>query len=86
MYRSKNSNIKKQKYLLNMNDYYWLHIPDTDLFYIIPEADLYNNGFIHNPNNDSNTKFNLTIKIYLESSWYHKYQYNYKNVIVKLFE
>lgn len=90
MYRSKNSTIKKQQYLLNMNDYYWLHIPDTDLFYIIPEGDLYDNGFIQNPNNDSNTKFNLTIKIYFKNSWYHKYQYNYKNldknVIVKLFE
>jgi hypothetical protein len=38
--RSIANNIKKQ-YLLGMNDYYWIHIPDTNLFYLFPEFELY---------------------------------------------
>jgi hypothetical protein len=92
--RSKANNVKHQ-YLLGMNEYYWIHIPDIDLFYILPEIELYNNGFIRNINDTDNTdksskKMSLNISINYKTSWYNKYQYDYKNLdkdfISKLFE
>lgn len=89
IYRSKGKN-KKQQYLIGMNEYYWIHIPDTDLFYLIPEFELYNNGFITDDKAECNSKKSLSIKINYEYSWYYKYQYNYtkldKELFLKMFD
>jgi len=80
----------RRQYILGMNDYYWIHIPEIDLFFLFPERELFNNGFIQDPNEEKNTKFFLSLKINIKKSWYHKYQYDYKNldenIISKLFE
>jgi hypothetical protein len=35
-----------QQYVKGDNDIYWFHIPDTDMFYVIPENELYVRGLI----------------------------------------
>lgn len=89
IYRSATNNKKKQ-YLMGMNEYYWVHIPDINLFYILPEIELCNNGFITDDLHEQNPKMYLNIGLNSKKSWYHKYQYDYKNLdnnfISKLFE
>jgi len=41
-----NGNKKKQAYDKEDNDFYWIHLPDKEKFYVIPEHALINNGFI----------------------------------------
>lgn len=83
---------KKQKqYELGMNQYYWFHVPNSELFFIIPEFELFNRNYIKEQNNVVRKKrIFLNLKTDYESAWYYKYQYNYKmldcNVISKLFE
>ncbi len=85
------SNNKRKNYLLGMNDYYWIHIPDSDIFYILPESELYKNGFIKDPNKEeSEYKMFLNLSINFSDGWYNDYKYNYKNLdkefISKIFE
>ena len=53
-----------------MNDFYWINIPDSNLFYIIPEITLYKRGFIQYDENlnivieESSPKMFLNIQIY----------------------
>jgi hypothetical protein len=63
-----------------MNDYYWFHIPDTDIFYIFPEIELFNNSYIQVLNEEKKCKLFLNLKIDNKDAWYFKYQYNYKNL------
>jgi hypothetical protein len=82
---------KRKQYELGMNPYYWFHVPDSELFFIIPEFELYNRNYIKSENDEARTeRFFLNLKIDYESAWYYKYQYNYKtldcSVISKLFE
>ena len=59
-----------KQYLFNMNDFYWINIPDSNLFYIIPEITLYKRGFIQYDENlnivieESSPKMFLNIQIY----------------------
>lgn len=81
--------VNRRQYIVGMNDYYWIHIPNTHIFYILPEIELYNNGFIQKPLEKINTKFFLNLKVNIKKYWYYKYQYNYKNLdkefLLKLF-
>lgn len=80
--RSKGNNVKHQ-YKLGMNEYYWIHIPDSDLFYILPESELYDNGYINggsSSKNDISNKMSINISTNYKRAWYHKYQYNYKKL------
>ncbi len=80
MFRS-NCNERKKHYLLGMNDYYWIHIPKSDIFYILPETELLKNGFIKDPNiNSDSNKMILHIGLDSEKSWYCKYKFNYKKL------
>ena len=84
MYRGR-SNEERRPYLLGMNDYYWFHIPDTDIFYIFPEIELFNNSYIQVLNEEKKCKLFLNLKIDNKDAWYFKYQYNYK-ILDKDFE
>lgn len=79
MYRGR-SNEERIPYLFGMNDYYWFHIPDTDIFYIFPEIELFNNSYIQVLNEEKRCKLFLNLKIDNKDAWYFKYQYNYKNL------
>jgi hypothetical protein len=43
---SRNNHREKFNYKLGDNDFYWFWIPDSTIFYVIPELILYQNGFI----------------------------------------
>jgi hypothetical protein len=78
-------------YSPGMNDFYWIHIPDSDIFYILPEHELITQGFIReNTINKSRAHIGLSLTINHTNSWYCKYQFNYKsldeNIIKEFFE
>lgn len=58
------------------------HVPDSDIFYILPESELYKNGFIKDANKEEchPNKMFLNLSLNSESSWYHKYKYDYKKI------
>jgi hypothetical protein len=74
LYRSGCKNYKK-----GMNDFYWLHIDKTDIFYIIPEYILIEKNKIED-NEKIKTKSMINIYINKENMWYNKYKYNYNNL------
>jgi hypothetical protein len=92
----KNNNGIRQfrSYQLGENDYYWFHSSINDLFWIVPEIELYNRGYISNTNTTIHRKI-LFIPYnerndYRSMKWIKQYEYNYTNVnkdkIMKLFE
>ena len=87
--RGRTTKTRKQ-YELGMNEYYWFHIPSLDIFFIIPEYELYNRDYIKGGNDIVKKRFVLNLIIDSDNKWYYKYQYNYKtidrNIISKIFE
>jgi hypothetical protein len=79
LYRS-NGYKKFQSYKLGMNDYYWIHIENTDIFYIFPEKILKEYDLI-----DNNKKYNSIYLNLNKNDWYNEYQYNYNNIDKKYF-
>jgi hypothetical protein len=78
------NNKENCSYKLGDNDFYWFVIPNSDMFYLIPEVKLHDNGYIGNINcihkmitlyptkSCDNTK--------ILSSWMNKYLYDYNKV------
>lgn len=82
---------KFKPYCIGENDYYWLHSPIDDRFWIIPEIILHEKGYIQSQNKQ---KVKTTILFNTDSyakhiEWLKKYEYNYvehdKNTIMSLF-
>jgi hypothetical protein len=71
---------KNQPYELNDNDYYWFHIPDDKLFYVIPENILFNNGFISDKQNNIKGKTTLSLNPYNDNNWTKDYLFSYENL------
>lgn len=67
---------KHVPYSAGTNDFYWIHIPDTTLFYIIPEIDLINHNYIQTETQSGN-RF-LCISLQNRIKWYQQYQFDYK--------
>ena len=70
-------------YKLGENDYYWIHSSIDDRFWIIPEIELYNRGYISNIKSIK-LKMRFTILINEENNygvreWIKEYEYNYQN-------
>lgn len=72
---------KTQNYNYQDNDFYWLHIPDTDFFYVIPQFELLYRDilsfyevagrkslYVHTKPND------------YKHSWANEYLFNYKSI------
>ena len=78
LYRSINKNIYKA-YKKGMNDFYWIHIDGTDIFYIIPEQILIENNKIED-NIIFKNKPMFDIYIEKNNMWYSKYKYNYTDI------
>jgi len=66
-------------YANGMNDFYWFNISNMDIFYVIPENVMIENGFI---DSGKNTKLKKYFRICLRSrdNWRSKYQFDYKNL------
>ena len=82
---------KRKHYEAGMNEYYWFHVPDLNLFFLIPEFELCNRNYINNGETaELIGNFVISLKINYKKSWYYKYQYDYNAIdtlfISKLFE
>lgn len=85
---SRTLNRSKVKYDIGDNDYYWLHMPNKRIFYIIPEKALIDEGYVGNENKIKKLSIRVVDpKKYDE--WYNKYEYKYddldKDKIILLF-
>lgn len=72
---------KKQLYIYQDNDFYWLHIPDTEYFYVIPQFELLDRDII----SFFETEGRKSVYLHTEDnnykhSWANDYLFNYKNV------
>jgi hypothetical protein len=62
-----------------MNDFYWIHMDGTDIFYIIPEKILLEKNKIED-NIIFKNKPMFDIYIEKNNMWYSKYKYNYTDI------
>lgn len=87
----KSNPLKKPKfkpYDIGDNDYYWIHLPDTDMFYVIPEDILVANGNIQTlVQNGSNVLYfypkistEMLKKQNIKTYWANNYLYTYSNL------
>jgi len=71
-----------------MNKYYWINIPDSPIFYIIPEDELLKNNKLSTKERIINNPI-LSINLNSEKSWYQKYKHYYDKLnredIINLF-
>lgn len=58
------------------NDFYWLHSPDKDIFWIIPEKELLDRNYINELKQKSICFVPST------QSWYTEYQFEYNNIAI----
>jgi hypothetical protein len=68
-----------QLYKLGMNKFYWIHIPDTEIFYVIPEGILQQQGYIQG-DIEIRRKPQIYLNINKPDAWYQKYKYSISNV------
>lgn len=66
-------------YHIKDNDFYWLNLRNTDIFYIIPSHILYKHGYLY-IDGDVDKKGTLIIDIHYTDGWYNNYRFNYKSV------
>ena len=79
--RKSAGNNKKQPYEKGDNDFYWIHLPDKERFYVIPEKVLIDNEFISN--NDQKGKMSLYINPSNKDQWTYEYLYSYKKLDIE---
>lgn len=73
LYRSLSNNgrnMKYQPYKQGMNSYYWIHIPETNIFYVIPDAELCQRGYIETCTKLNTTRPVLSIRPSDQVMWY----------------
>jgi hypothetical protein len=67
-------------YMLGMNSFYWFHVPNSDIFYLIPELHLYIHKHICTAECSDGWVPLLSIDIRDRDAWYQEFRYNYKTV------
>lgn len=82
--RRKNKNTIIQ-YFKNDADYYWFHIPNTKIYYIIPENILIEKGYINDSLESKKAKsltfYPITINGNNNKKWQNSYKYNYDDIL-----
>jgi hypothetical protein len=73
-----NGKKKRQCYSIGDNDYYWLNCRNSSLFYIIPEKNLIEKGFIGN--NDGKLKQIIISNTNKNTFWTKEYLFDYDNL------
>lgn len=58
------------------HDFYWIHLVNTTLFYVIPEEELCCRGYLSDENNKGKKNLSLSIN---SKNWYTKFQFDYEN-------
>ena len=73
-----------QNYNCYDNDIYWFHIPETSLFFVIPEFELYKMGLLSLYDNKGKKNFHLYIN-YQDKYWANQYLFNYEQIDISRF-
>jgi hypothetical protein len=79
--RKGNGNKKKQAYDKGDNDYYWIHNPNKEEFYVIPEEALIINSFISY--DDIKGKMSFYLNPLNKNHWTYKYLYSYEKLNIE---
>lgn len=80
-------NKKKISYIKGDNDFYWIHVPESDLFYVIPQVELLKRDLISFEKSNDCKSFLFNIKNEdAKHSWVSEFMFNYKNVNKEYFE
>jgi hypothetical protein len=72
-----NSHRHKKPYERHMNEFYWVHIPDSEFFYVFPENELYERGYIVSNSVTPTRSLMLYISIVKDDAWYSEYKFSY---------
>ena len=82
---------KVRKYIvyhIDDNEFYWLHLRHTYIFYVIPTGVLFEKGYLRNDEKGEGRKTSLNINPD-KDDWYNAYKFNYKSIdeekLIKLF-
>ena len=75
-----NDGIKRKQthipYLINDNDFYWFNLPDENTFYVVPEIELIDRGFI----TVDDIKGKTSIGVGSNEYWLHSYKFYYNTI------
>jgi hypothetical protein len=66
-------------YVIGDNAYYWFHIENTDIFYVIPEAEMIRKNIVVQDLNIKNQQ-NIIIDTSSIDEWYVKYKFDYTSL------
>lgn len=78
---SRHTHTKSKKYNKGDNDFYWINIPDTSEFFLLPEKDCIDHGIV---NNAKTVAKYVAVTLYTEdkphviNNWMYKFLYDYK--------
>lgn len=85
LHKSKAS--KKVPYDKGDNDFYWIHLNDWRLFYVIPEAILIEQGYINGGSKNAKTHIGIYPKLYNENpkdnTWMEEFVFDYHDIDAK---
>lgn len=74
----KEHNVRKYRmYRIGENDFYWFHIKDTLIFYVVPELVLFQHKYLSNIHETLTRKM---LNIDTNGEWLNDYRFDYKNV------
>lgn len=83
LHKSKGKN-KKVPYDKGDNDFYWIHLSDWRLFYVIPEKILIEKGYISDGSNKAKPHIGIYPKLYNEkpkdNQWIEEFVFDYHNI------
>lgn len=68
-----------KNYKTGMNKFYWIHVPDTQIFYILPEEELANHDFIDHDKLEKQ-KTILSLSITHDNVWYNTFKHTYTDL------
>ena len=78
-----NGSSNKIQYDIGDNDFYWLNCDNKQTFFVIPEKNLIDKGFIGNKienNNKQTLKITVKKELHNKSSWLQHYMFDYENI------
>jgi hypothetical protein len=82
IFRSSTTN-NYQTYKLGQNKFYWIHIPDTEIYYIFLENDLCDHRYIESEIIKCKTNRPQLCISLNSKSWYNEYKYSYDNIDIE---
>jgi hypothetical protein len=71
------------QYDIGDNDFYWLNCDNKETFFVIPEKNLIEKGFIGNKtenNNKQTLKITIKKELHKKSAWLQPYMFDYENI------